>query len=161
MHEKSKFLSWFSDPWTEVSNGSMLPVHLAKLELLPRLGLKTPSFPAWVPILLWLQIVLSDGVQLLRVFLSTSVIFHANPITITFDVFVLSEDKLLKESSTREFSWIFVMRSFHMTLITAASKSLTNNLRILSTMWVSAFGSLLGLTCLLEWLIVSTCLSDS
>ena len=33
MHIKSRFLSWVADPWTEVSNVSMLPVQLRKLEV--------------------------------------------------------------------------------------------------------------------------------
>ena len=162
MHEKSEFLSWVADLWTEVSNGSMFPVHLAKLEILPRLGLKIPSLTPGVPILLWFRIVLSGGVQL-GVFLSTSVILYAEPITIAFDWFMLSGDKLLRESSTRKFSWTFLTRYFPMTSMKAGLKSPTptDHLQILSTMWVSTIGSLLGSTCLLESLIVSTCSSDT
>ena len=43
MPEKFEFLFWAADPSTEVSNGSMFFDHLAKLELLPRLGLKTST----------------------------------------------------------------------------------------------------------------------
>ena len=162
MHKKYEFLSWVADPWTEVSNGPMFPVHLEKLEILPRHGLKTPSLTPGVPILLWFRIVLSGGVQL-RVFLSTSAILHDDPIMIAFNVFVLSGDKLSRESSTREFSWIFVTRSFPMTPMTAGLKIMTptDNLQTLSTMRVSAIGSLLGSTCLLESLIVSYWSSDS
>ena len=162
MHEKSEFLYWVADPSTEVYNSSMFLVHLAKLELLPRLGLKTPLLNPWVPTLLWFRIVLSGGVKLFRVFLSTCTMLHAAPITITFDVIFLSGDKLFRESFTRELSWTFVMRSSPMTPMTAGLKSfLTDNLRILSIIWVSSFWSLLGSTCLLESLIVSNCLPDS
>ena len=161
MYKKSEFLSWVAYQWTEVSNGSMFPVHLAKLEILPQIGLKTPAFTAGVLILLWSRIVLSGGVQLFRVFLSTSALLRAEPITIAFDVFMLSGDKLLRESSTHNFSRTFVTRSFLMTPMTAGSKIPTDNLQILLTMWVSTIGSLLGSTCLLESLIVSTYSSNS
>ena len=162
MHKKSEFLSWVVDPWTEVSNGSMFPVHLAKLEILPRIGLKTPLLTPGVSILLWFWIAISDGVQL-RVFLSTPALFHAKPITNAFNVFVLSGDKLLRESSTRKLSSTFMTWSFPMNHMTAGSKSptLTDNFWTLLKMWVSANGSFIGSTCLLESLIVSTCSSDS
>ena len=162
MHEKSKFISWVADPSTELSNGSMFLVHLEKLELIPRIGLKTPTLTPGVPTLLGLQMFLSGGVQIFRMFLSTCALFHATPITIAFDGIVLSGDKLFRESYTREFSWTFMTRSCPMNPMTDGPKScLTDNLQILSIMRVSSFGSLLGTTCLLESLIVSTCLSDS
>ena len=135
----------------------------SEMEILRWLGLKTPSCTAGLPTLLWFRIFLSDGVKLLMVFLSASALLHAEPITIAFNVFMLSRDKLLRESSTREFSWTFVTRSFPMTPMTADlnSPTPTDNLRILSKMWGFAFGSLLGSTCLLESLIVSTCSFDS
>ena len=43
LQEQFKFLSWVADSSTEVFNGSMFLDHLAKLDLLPRLGLKTST----------------------------------------------------------------------------------------------------------------------
>ena len=43
MHDKSEFLSWVADPSTEVSNGLMFLDHLAKLEVIPRIGMKTST----------------------------------------------------------------------------------------------------------------------
>ena len=40
MQKQSELLYWAADPSTEVFNSSMFLNHLAKLELLPRLGLK-------------------------------------------------------------------------------------------------------------------------
>ena len=40
MHKKSEFLSWVVYLSTEVSNGLMFLVHMVKLELIPRIGLK-------------------------------------------------------------------------------------------------------------------------
>ena len=160
---QSEFLSWVAEPWTEVFDGLMLPVHLAKLEVLLRLGLKIPSLTPGVPILLWFLIVLSGDVQL-RVFLVTPTHLHAEPTTNAFDVFMLSGDKLLREISTHKFYRKFVTRSFPMPPpMTAGSKSPTptDNLWNLSTMRVSAIGLLLGSTCVLESLIVSTCSSKS
>ena len=135
MHQKSEFLSWVPDLSTEVSNGSMSLVHLAKLEFLPRLGPKTPPLTPGVPTLLGFRIVLSGGVQLFRMFLSTCTLPHAAPITIYFELIVLIGDKLFRESSTREFSQTSVTRSCPMTPMTAGSKSfLTDNFRILSIM---------------------------
>ena len=34
MHDKSEFLSWVAEPLTEVSDGSMFPVHLEKTGIL-------------------------------------------------------------------------------------------------------------------------------
>ena len=76
IHDKSEFLSWVAEPWTEVSNGLMFPVHLAKLEVLPWLGLKTPSLTSGVRILMWFRIVLSGDVQS-RMFLLTPTLLHA------------------------------------------------------------------------------------
>ena len=135
MHKSSEFLSWVADPSTEVSNGSMLLVYLVKLELLPRIGLKTPSLTPGVPNLLGFRVVLSGGVQNLRVFLSTIALLHAEPITITFDVIVFIGDKIFIESSTRKLYWTFVTRSCPMTQMTDRSKScLTDNLRTISIM---------------------------
>ena len=115
MHEKSKFISWVADPSTELSNGSMFLVHLEKLELIPRIGLKTPTLTPGVPTLLGLQMFLSGGVQIFWMFLSTCALLHAAPIMIAFDVIFLSGDKLFRESSTLEFSRTFVTRSCHQT----------------------------------------------
>ena len=119
-------------------------------------------FNSWGTNPTWFWIILSCNVQL-RVFLSTSALLHADPITIAFGVFVLSGDKLLRESTMHKFSWTFLTRSFPMNPLMDGSKSptSTDNLRILSTIWVSAFGSLHGSTCWLESIIVSTWLSDS
>ena len=163
MHDKSKFLSWVADPWTKVSDGSMFPVHLAKLEVVLRLGLKTPSFTPGFPILLWFrQIVLLSGDVQLRMFLLSPTLFHVEPIMNAFDVFVLSVHKMLIGSSTREFSRTFVSGPMRPPM-TAGSRSPTptDKLRNMSTMWVSAIGSLLGSTYLMEAFIVSTCSSDS
>ena len=132
MHEKFEFLSGVAEPWTEVFYGSMFPVHFEKLEVLPRLGLKTPTLTPGVPILLWFRIVLSGDVQL-RVFLLTPTLLHAKPITNVFNIFVLSGDKLLRESSTRELSRTFVTGPMP-PLMTAGLKSPTpnDNLRTLS-----------------------------
>ena len=141
----------------------MFPVHLVKLEDMLRPGLKTPSFTPGVPILLlFRQMFLPSGDVQLRMFLLTPTLLHAEPITNAFNVFMLSGDTLLGDSYTRELSRTFVTGPMHPPM-TAVSKSLTptDNLQILSTIRVSSIGSLLGSTCLLESLIVSTCSSDS
>ena len=95
MHDKSKFVSWVAEPWTEVSDGSMFPIPLAELEVVLGLGLRTPSFIPGVPILIWFRIVLSGDVQLIM-FLLTPTLLHAELITNAFAVFVLSRYKLLR-----------------------------------------------------------------
>ena len=151
MHEKSEFLSWVADLSTEVSFLN----HLVKLEFLLRLELKTSMFTLGVPTLLGLRIFLSPGVQLFQIFLSTCTLLHAMPVTIAFNLIVLSVNKIFRETSTRELSWTFVTISCPMTPTMAGSKSsLTDNLRILSKMLISSFGSLLGSTCSPKLLIV-------
>ena len=165
MSKKSKFLSWLVDPWTEVSNGSLFPLQLRKLDFVSRPGLKIPSFTPGVPILLiFCRMFLLSGDVQLKMFMLTPTLFHAELITDAFDWFVLSRDKLSRGRSTREFFSTFVTRSFLMPPpMMAGSKSPTptNNLRTMSTMWVYSIGSLLGSTCMLESLIVSTWSSDS
>ena len=55
---------------------------------------------------------------------------------ISFELIVLSGDKLFREISTRKLSWTFVTRSCPMTLMMSGSKKigLTDNLRILLIM---------------------------
>ena len=65
MHKKFKFLSWAADPSTEVFNGFMFLDHFAKLELLPRLGIKTSTLTLgvlWIA-LLGVRKILSTCVQ--------------------------------------------------------------------------------------------------
>ena len=132
MHEKSEFLSWVADPSTEVSNGLIFLDHLVKLELLPRLGLKTSTFTPRVPTLQGFRMFLSSGVQLFRMFLSTCGLLHAATVTIAFDVIVSSREKLFRESSTRKFSWPFVTIFCLTTLMMDGLKSCLNDkLRIL------------------------------
>ena len=84
--------------------------HFVKLELIPRLGLKNSTFTPGVPTLLGFRMFLLSGVQLLRMFLSTYALLNAAPVTIAFEIIVLSGDKLLGEIFTREFSRKFVTR---------------------------------------------------
>ena len=125
MHEKSEFLSWVEDPSMKVSNGSMFLDHLVKLELLQRFGLKNSTFTPGVPTLLGFQM-----------FLSTDALLYTAPVTISFGIIVLSEDKLFRKSSTRKFFQTFMTRFCPMTPMTAGLKriGLTDNLRILSIM---------------------------
>ena len=86
MHDKSKFISWVEDPWIEVSNGSMFPAQLRKLEFVLRLGLKIPLFTPGVPIvLLSPQMFIIYGDVQLRMFLLTPTLLHAKPITNDFN----------------------------------------------------------------------------
>ena len=105
---------------------------------------------------------LSGDVQL-RMFLLTPTLFYAKPITNAFDVFMLSRDKMLRGSSTRKFSRIFVTGLMCPLMTKASSKSPTpaDKLQILSTMLVSVIVLLLASTFLLESLIVYICSSVS
>ena len=151
MQKQSKFLSWAAYPSTEVFNGSMLLGNFAKLELLLRLGLKTSTLTPGVLCIALLGV---------RTILSTCALFHAVSMTISFELIVWSSLKLFSERPLRDISIPLVMRS---SLMTTGLKrtGLNNILQILSILWVSTFGSLLGSTYLLESLILSTWLPDS
>ena len=115
MPDQFEFLSWAAYPSTEVFNGSMFLDHLAKLELLPRLGLKTST------------LTLGCTTNLL-----TWVLSHVASMMISLTL------KLFGERPSRDVSRILVMRSYPMTIgsRTAGAKriGLTDNLRILSIM---------------------------
>ena len=141
MHKKFKFLSWVADPRMEASNGSMRPVQICKLEFFSksRIGLKILSFTRGVPIqLLFRRMFLLSGDMQLRMFLLTP--------------------KLSRGISTRELSRTFLTGLMLPPMKTAGLKipTLTDMLRTLSTIRVSAIGSFLGSTCLLESLIMYT-----
>ena len=155
MHKNSEFLSWFADLSTKMSNGSMFLDYLAKLELLTQFGLKTYTLtPGFIRIVL---------LGLRTLILSTCVMLHTASVTISSELIVLRGDKLFSKIFTHNVSWTLLTRSCLMNLMTAGSKriGLTDHLQILSVMLISPFGSLLGSTCLLESILISTCSSDS
>ena len=86
MHDDYRFLSWVADPWTWVSNFSLLPVQLSKLEVVSLLGLKTYLFTPGVSILLIqlpLMFLLSLGVLMILFDIFTD--SFCGPITIVSD----------------------------------------------------------------------------
>ena len=138
MPDQFEFLSWATDPSTEVSNGSMFLDHSAKLEFLPRLGLKTST--------------LTPGCTANLLTWAPS---HAVSVTISLTL------KIFCEKPSRDLSRKIVTRSFPMTIVsrTAGLKriGIIDSLQILSIRLVSSYGLPLGSTCLLESRIVSTC----
>ena len=147
MQEQFEFLSWAAYPSTEVFNGSIFLNHLVKLELLPRLGLKTSTL---TPGLLWIALL---GVR--TAILSTWEMLHAASVKISLILIVFSGFKLFSERPSRDVSRTLVTMSCPMTTGSRVI-GLIDNFLILSVMWVSNLGSLLGSTCYLESLIVST-----
>ena len=101
MHEKSEFLSWVADPSTEVFNRLMFLENLMKLELLLRLGLKTSRLTSGVPTLLGFRMFLSTGVKIFQMFLSPFTLLHVAPVTISFEIIVLSGTTLQRGLHSR------------------------------------------------------------
>ena len=80
MQKQVEFLFWAADLTTEVFNGLMLLDHLAKLKLLPRLGLKTSML---TPGVLWIALL---GVR--TEILSTCALLHAVSMVISLTLIV-------------------------------------------------------------------------
>ena len=129
----------------------MLLHHLAKLELLSRLQLKTSTL---TPVVLWIALL---GVR--KKILLTCVLLHAAYVTISLTIIVWSGFKLFSKRPLHDVSWILVTRSC---LMTTGLKviGLIDNFWIPLVMWVCTLVSLLGWTCSLESLIVSNWLSE-
>ena len=92
--------------------------------------------------------------------LSTCGLSHAASVVISLMLMVLIGFKLFSNRSLRNVSWTLVTRSYQMTtgLILIG---LIDIFWIPLVMWVSTLGFLIGSTCSLESLIVSTWSSDS
>ena len=103
MQKQFKFLSWAADPSTEVFNGLMSLDYLLKLELLPRLGLKTYML---TPGVLWIDLL---GVW--TDILSTCALFHAASVTISLTLITWSSFKLSSERPSHDVSRTLVTRS--------------------------------------------------
>ena len=98
--------SWAGDPSTEVFNGLMFLNHLAKLEWLPRLGLKTSTLTLGV---------MCIALLVVRTILSTCALSHAAPVTISFELIVWISFKLSRERPSCNVSRTLVTRSCPMT----------------------------------------------
>ena len=125
MQKQFEFLSWAADQSTEVFNGSLFLYHLAKLELLPQIGLKTYTL---TPGVLWISLL---GFR--TAILSTCDLLHAASMTISLTLIVWSGFKLFSKRPSRDVSWTLVTRFCSMTTGLRLI-GLIDNFRILSVM---------------------------
>ena len=110
MHNDSRFLSWVADPWTWVSNFSMMSVQLSNFEVVSLIGLKTYLFTPGFYIILWFPLLFLLSRDMHIMFLLPSTDFSCASIMNALDWNLLSRDEFVLKSCSLEFVKTFVTR---------------------------------------------------
>ena len=124
MKKDVELIFWDRYPSTSVFNGSVFLDHFAKLELLPRLGLKTSTLTL---VFMWIALL---GV---RTILSTCAMLHAASVTISFEQILWRGFKLSCDRPSRNVSRTLVTKSCPM-MTGSKVVGLIHNFLILSVM---------------------------